>query len=216
MSPETENLFKLVSAECRGMDVRTAVEAVLVAGADPHAVDENGETPFNHAARDNAPQSGRLMTLHWLQQALAGTGRKGLNDPSGAHRSTLAQYMAKWILADEISAWLQQATAQGLIVDQPNASGWTPLIAAAAMGRTGTVGALLPYYSREALCVQTTAEYIGVYNGCAVVYRVGLNALEVAQERIFQDDGASEALGIALWECADMIAAAIAASKKQA
>lgn len=216
MKAESEKLFKLVAEECRGRDVTADVLAALAAGADPHEADANGETPFNYAARDNAPLTGRLLTLHWLGEALDGKGAKGLNDLSGAHQSTLAQYMAKWLADDEIAGWLQQATAKGLVVDRPNASGWTPLIAAAAMGRKGTVSALLPYYSRAALCCQTTEEYVGVYNGCAVVYRVGLNALEVAQERIFQDDGASEVLGVALWECADLIAAAIAAGKKQA
>jgi len=216
MNAETETLFKLVAEECRGGDVAAAVLAALASGADPHASDAAGDTPFNHAARGNAPVTGRLLTLHWLREALDGKGAKGLNDLSGAHQSSLAQYMAKWLSDDEMAEWLQRATAQGLIVDRPNASGWTPLIAAAAMGRAGTVNALLPYYTRAALCCQTTEEYVGVYNGCAVVYRRGLNALEVAQERIFQDDGASEALGVALWECADLIAAAIAAGKKQA
>ncbi len=216
MTDEPVKLFKYIAAEGKGKGDADDVRAALAAGVDPHAPDAGGETAFNHAARVNAPVAGRLLTLHWLQQALDGKGAMGLNDLSGAHQSTLAQYMAKWLADDEIAAWLQKATAQGLIVDKPNASGWTPLIAAAAMGRIGTVSALLPYYGREALCHQTTEEYVGVYNGCAVVYRVGLNALEVAQERIFQDDGASEALGIALWECADIIAAAITASKKQA
>lgn len=216
MNDATAELFNLVADECKGMDVSAAVQAALEAGADPHAPDAAGETPFNHAARDNAPVTGRLLTLHWLQQALAGTGSKGLNDLSGSHQSTLAQYMAKWLLDDEMDMWLQRATAKGLIVDRPNGAGWTPLIAAAAMGRVAAVRALLPYYTRPALCSQTTTEYVGVYNGCAVTYRVGLNAAEVAQERIFQDEGASEELGAALWTCAEMIVAAIAAGKKQA
>lgn len=209
-------LYRLAKAELGGADVTADMLSALAEGANPHHIDPEGETAFNRAARTNAPVTGRLLTLHWLQQALGGTGSHGLNDPSGAHHSTLAQYMAKWLTDDEIAGWLEKAVAKGLQVDQPNASGWTPLIAAAAMGRVGTVRALIPYYSRDALCVQTTEEYVGVYNGCGVTYRVGLNALEVAQERIFQDDGASEALGIALWECADMIAAALETSKKSA
>ena len=216
MTPETQKLFQAVKQECKGKDVAADVSAALAAGADPHAPDDAGETSFNHAARDNAPVTGRLLTLHWLQQALQGAGEKGLNDLSGAHQSTLAQYMAKWLEDDEMAAWFEKGIAKGLVVDQPNGAGWTPLIAAAAMGRVAAVTALVPHYSRDRLCVQTTQEYVGVYNGCAVVYRTGLNAPEVAQERIFQDDGASEALGVALWECADILAAAIAGSKQQA
>lgn len=216
MTPETQKLFDCVKKESKGKDVAADVAAALAAGADPHAPDGTGDTAFNHAARDNAPVTGRLLTLHWLQQALDGTGAKGLNDLSGSHQSPLAQYMAKWLSDDEIAAGFEKGVAKGLIVDKPNASGWTPMTAAAAMGRVAAVNALLPYYDRDALCVQTTMEYVGVYNGCAVVYRIGLNAPEVAQERIFQDDGASEALGVALWECADILAAAIAGGKKQA
>lgn len=216
MTPETQKLFQCVKQECKGKDVAADVTAALAAGANPHEADSAGETSFNHAARDNAPVTGRLLTLHWLQQALDGAGEKGLNDPSGAHQSTLAQYMAKWLKDDEIAGWFEKGIAKGLVVDKPNGAGWTPLTAAAAMGRVAAVSALVPHYTRETLCTQTTEEYVGVYNGCAVIYRVGLNAPEVAQERIFQDDGASEELGVALWECADILAAAIAGSKKQA
>lgn len=206
-------LHTLATAETAGRDVAADVVAALAAGADPHLAKDLGETAFNVAAA-NAPVTGRLLTLHWLEQALSGTGSKGLNDISGSHGSTLAQYMAKWLLDDELDGWLEKGRAQGLAVDTPNTAGWTPLTAAAAMGRLATVAALLPYYSRDALCVQTVQPYTAVYNGHTVRYKSGLNALEIAQERMFQDEGASEELGTALWECADMIAAALATKKE--
>jgi len=206
-------LHTLAAAEAAGRDVADDVRAALAAGIDPHLTRDLGETAFNVAAA-NSPVTGRLLTLHWLQQALDGQGSKGLNDISGSHGSTLAQYMAKWLLDEEIGRWLEKGRAQGLIVDAPNTAGWTPLTAAAAMGRLATVAALLPYYSREALCVQTVQPYTAVYRGHTVRYKSGLNALEIAQERMFQDEGASEELGTALWECADMIAAALAAKKE--
>lgn len=210
-------LHNAVLEEVRGhADVAAArVQDLLAAGADPHAADSNGETPFNVAAA-NAPVCGRLMTLYWLEQAMAGKGGKGLNDRSGAHGSTLAQYMAKWLADDEIVAAFARAAAAGMQVDTPNKSGWTPLMAAAAMGRLPAVEALLPLYSHAALCTQARENYTADYGGEGriVTYRGALNAAEIAQERIFQDEGADEALGEALWACIETIAAAIAAKGK--
>lgn len=204
-------LHNAVLNEIRGKGDPSQVQALLAAGADPHAVDSNGETPFNVAAA-NAPVSGRIMTLYWLQQALAGNGQKSLNDRSGAHGSTLAQYMAKWLQDDEIVDAFARAAAAGMRVDTPNKSGWTPLMAAAAMGRTAAVSALLPHYSHAALCVQASEDYTADYGGEGriVTYRAALNAAEIAQERLFQDEGADEALGEALWACVETIVAAIA------
>lgn len=202
-------LHNAVLDEVRGQDTAQRVQDLLDAGADPHALDSNGETPFNLAAA-NAPVAGGILTRHWFRQAMAGTGMKGLNDRSGSHGSTLAQYMAKWTPDADIAAHLREGIAQGLIVDAPNSAGWTPLTAAAAMGRIVAVKAFLEHYSRAAVCLQTTEDYTAVYNGCPVFYRAGLNAPEVAQERVFQDEGLEETLGEALWECVDILAAAIA------
>jgi len=210
-TPDHFALHNAVLDEIRGRPDPARIEALLAAGADPHAPDSNGETPFNVAAA-SAPVSGRILTLHWLHQALDGAGAKGLNDRSGAHESTLAQYMAKWLLDDEIEVVFSRAAAAGLLVDTPNKSGWTPLMAAAAMGRTAAVRALLPLYSHAALCAQATEEYTADYGGegRTVVYAAALNAAELAQERLFQDEGADEDLGAALWACVELIAAAIA------
>jgi ankyrin repeat protein len=204
-------LHNAVLDEIRGAADMARLEALLAAGADLHAYDSNGETPFNVAAA-NAPVSGRVMTLFWLQQALEGAGQKGLNDSSGAHESTLAQYMAKWLHDGEIADYFARAVSAGMRVDAPNKSGWTPLMAAAAMGRVVAVKALLPHYSHAALCTQASEEYTANYGGDGriVTYRALLNAAELAQERLFQDEGVDEALGEALWSCVEIIIAAIA------
>jgi ankyrin repeat protein len=206
-----EELRVAARAEAGGRVNAAAVSELLAAGADPHAPDATGETAFNYAAA-NAPVAGRLMTLFWLENALAGRGI-GLNDVSGSHRSTLAQYIAKWLHDDEIGDALARGAAAGLRVDVPNGAGWTPLTAAAAMGRVAAVRALLPYYGRDALCHQVSAEYRAVYNGHEIVYAKGLNAAEIAETRMLQDEDADEETGSALWECADLIVAAIRASK---
>lgn len=204
-------LHNAVLDEIRGVPNGARIQGLLASGADPHATDSNGETPFNIAAA-NGPVSGRVMTMHWLAQALDGQGSKGLNDPSGAHGSTLAQYMAKWLYDDEVADAFAQAKKAGMKIDTPNKSGWTPLMAAAAMGRVAVVKALLPHYSHAALCQQATEDYTADYGGeeRTVTYAAALNAAEIAQERIFQDAGADEKLGADLWACIELIAADIA------
>lgn len=210
MKKNTNPLFGMI-LQGYGQTMREDVMTALSNGADPHEEDMEGHTPFNLAASHHNDIAGRLMTLHWLQQALAGKGPKGLNDASGSHGSTLAQYMAKWLHDDEFEAHIALAMEKGLKIDIPNNAGWTPLIAAAAMGRLGIVKLLTRLYNREALCLQTTHVYQALYHDVPVNYRKGLNAVEVAQERIFQDDMASEELGQALWLCMEVVAEAIAA-----
>lgn len=196
--------------EAKGIDVAARVRALLDEGADPHSTDAAGDTAFNAAAA-NSPVTGRLMTKHWLEQALAGKGAYGLNDHSGSHGSTLAQYMAKWLTDDELTGDFARAIANGLKVDVANKSGWTPLMAAAAMGRVRAVEALLPHYCHAALCAQAAEDYTAVYSGHAVTYPRGANAVEIAQARVFQDEGIDEKMGEDLWECMDLIAGAIKA-----
>ena len=205
-------LHNAVLDELRGDANGARIQGLLAAGADPHAADSNGDTPFNVAAA-NAPVAGRVMTLHWLTQAMAGTGSKGLNDRSGAHGSTLAQYVAKWLYDDEVMDAFANAAKAGMKIDTPNKSGWTPLMAAAAMGRVAVVKALLPLYEHAAVCQQATEDYTADYGGeeRTVTYPAALNAAEIAQERIFQDEGADEKLGTDLWACIELIAADIAA-----
>jgi len=186
-------LHYAAAAEASGKDIEDIVSLLLQSGADPHQADVKGDTPFNIAA-PSSPVSGRLMTLHWLGEALAGRGAKGLNDRSGSHGSTLAQYMAKWCRDDEVEALLKEAVAAGLKPDLPNAAGWTPVTAAAAMGRAAVVEAFAWHYDYAALLVRTAEEYIASYKGCRVVYAAGLTAAEVAYARLTQDDGLSPEL----------------------
>jgi ankyrin repeat protein len=192
--------------EASGEDVAEDVLRLLASGADPHRVDDTGQTAFNVAA-SNSPVTGRLLTLHWLEQALTGRGR-GLNDVSGAHGSTLAQYIAKWLNDDEIEAALARAVAAGMKPDVPNKSGWTPLTAAAAMGRVKAVKAFMSFYTQDALQIKTTEVYAAKYNGVSVVYADGLTADQVASARLQQDTGAGVALKSGLSACVDLISRA--------
>ena len=186
--------------EEQGHDVTADVLLLLSQGPDPHVLNAEGETAFNIAA-SNAPITGRLLTLAWLDEALKGKGTKGLNDASGAHGSTLAQYMAKWLSDDEVEHCLAKAVAAGMKPDVPNKSGWTPLIAAAAMGRVKAVQAFLKFYSRDAVQIRTTEKYETRYEGVLVIYAAGLTAAEVARARLDQDTGVSQQLKKDLQMC---------------
>lgn len=194
------DLHDLARAESYGEDVAAKVARLLKEGADPHQPDADGNTAFNIAAA-NSPVTGRLMTNHWLKLALAGQGTKGLNDPSGSHGSTLAQYIAKWSADDEIEEQIDAAVALGMIIDMPNKSGWTPLMAAAAMGRVKAVEVFAGHYPRESLRLKTTEAYEASYGGYKVVYVAGLTAAELAATRLAQDKGLSEEMKKALAEC---------------
>lgn len=134
------------------------------------------------------------MTNHWLDLALEGRGPKRLNDRSGSHGSTLAQYMAKWSGDEEIEEQLKRAVAAGMKPDVANASGWTPLTAAAAMGRWKAVQAFIWHYTHDAVYIRTTEEYATSYNGHKVVYPANITAAETAFARLQQDKGAGPAL----------------------
>lgn len=193
-------LHHAASAEARGHDVAAFVAALLGAGADPHRPDHRGETPFNVAA-PASPVAGRLMTAHWFAQAVAGRGPKGLNDPSGSHGSTLAQYIAKWSNDMEIRDQIAKGVAKGMVIDRPNASGWTPLTAAAAMGRLAAVRALAAHYSPAAKAVRTTEEYVADYRGQKVAYAAGLTAAGVARARLEQDRALTPGLRADFEQC---------------
>ncbi len=178
-------LHYAAAAESAGVDVEDIVSMLLQAGADPHQGDLKGDTPFNIAA-PASPVSGRLMTIHWLEMALAGKG-KGLNDRSGSHGSTLAQYMAKWSRDDEIESQLREAVAAGLQVDVPNAAGWTPVTAAAAMGRAAVIEAFIWHYGYDGIIQRTTEAYTASYGTSKVTYAAGHTAAEVGYARLAQD-----------------------------
>lgn len=197
-------LHHAAAAEAAGKDVADTVSMLLQAGADPHQADAKGDTPFNVAAA-NSPVAGRLMTLHWLEQALEGKGAKKLNDRSGSHGSTLAQYMAKWLDDGEIEGRLRAAVERGMKPDVPNASGWTPLSAAAAMGRTEAVRAFVWHYTHAAVYAKTTESYSTAYNGHQVTYPAGITAAEMAHARLAQDKGAPPRLQDALAACIGII-----------
>jgi lysyl-tRNA synthetase class 2 len=185
-------LHYAAAAEAQGIDVTDVVEQLLEAGADPHQPDSEGNTAFNVAA-PASPVAGRLMTLHWL----AG-GTKGLNDRSGSHGSTLAQYIAKWLNDDEIKAAVK---TRGLKIDLANGSGWTPLSAAAAMGRVKAVEVFAKLYSREARAVTTTEPYSA--NG--VTYKAGLDAAGIAKARLEQDRNLAPEMKNNLRKCIDIL-----------
>ena len=179
-------LHHAAAAEAAGVDVEDTVSMLLQAGANPHLGDTRGDTPFNIAA-PASPIAGRLMTLHWLEHALNGQGSMKLNDRSGSHGSTLSQYMAKWLRVDEIDSHLRAAVAAGLQVDVPNAAGWTPVTAAAAMGRAAVVEAFIWHYGYDGIIRRTTESYTAQYGSARVTYAAGLTAAEVAYARLAQD-----------------------------
>lgn len=184
-------LHQAALEEAQGRDVAAIVAQLLQAGADPHREDAAGETPFNIAA-PASPVTGRLMTLHWLESALSGQGSKRLNDLSGSHGSTLAQYMAKWLNDEEIDGCIESGIRAGLKVDVPNKSGWTPLAAAAAMGRISAVGALLRHYTKESVLLKTVESYSADYgSGRRVVYPAGMTSAQISHARLEQDKGLS-------------------------
>lgn len=190
--------------EAEGRDITGVVERLLNMGANPHQTDLKGDTPFNIAA-PASPHTGRLMTNHWFAQAIAGKGPKGLNDPSGSHASTLAQYIAKWSADDEIEDQIKQGVAHGMVIDRANASGWTPLTAAAAMGRDRAVAAFARHYSPAAVGLKTTEAYIADYRGQSVVYPAGITATEVASARLAQDKALSNDLRTGLSRCIEIL-----------
>jgi len=179
-------LHYAAAAEAQGHDIEDTVHLLLQAGADVHTADVQGDTPFNIAA-PASPVCGRLMTEHWLGLALNGQGTKGLNDRSGSHQSTLAQYMAKWSRDEDIEAQLKYAIEAGMKPDVMNGAGWTPLTAAAAMGRAAIVEAFSWHYDYAAIAARTTEEYAAQYGPARVVYAAGLDAAGVAHARFTQD-----------------------------
>jgi ankyrin repeat protein len=197
-------LHHAAAAEDGGQDVEDIVHLLLDAGADVHQPDAAGDTPFNIAAA-NAPVCGRLMTGHWLSAALDGRGAKGLNDTSGSHGSTLAQYMAKWTADDEIEEQLKQAVAAGMKPDVQNKSGWTPLMAACAMGRDAAVEAFLWHYRFNDVFLETREDYAAVYHGRRVTYAAGLSAPELAFTRLRQDKAAPPELAAGLCRCIALV-----------
>jgi lysyl-tRNA synthetase class 2 len=190
-------LHYAAAAEAQGIDVAEVVTMLLAAGADPHQADANGDTPFNIAA-PASPVAGRLMTNYWL----SGKSLRRLNDRSGSHGSTLAQYIAKWSHDNEIE---KQLKTKGLKIDVLNSSGWTPLSAAAAMGRVKAVEVFAKLYGPAALKAETTEVYKTSYNGSVVTYDVGLDALGIAKARLAQDKGLSAEMKKNLNRCIEIL-----------
>jgi len=190
-------LHYAASAEAKGIDVADVVEMLLEGGVDPHKEDFNGDTAYNIAA-PSSPVTGRLITNYWL----SGRTTKDLNDRSGSHGSTLAQYIAKWSRDEEIEEHLK---TKRLSIDIANAAGWTPLSAAAAMGRVKAVEAFVKLYSLEARKVQTTEAYTTSYNGHSVTYGLTLDAAGIAKARLKQDKGLSDELRASLQRCVEIL-----------
>jgi hypothetical protein len=197
-------LHLVAAAEAYGLDIEELPELLLEAGADPHqrvpGPRRRAETPFNIAA-PNSPKTGFAMTRHWFGQALQGLGSKGLNDISGSHGSSLAQYIAKWFPDEEIEGEIKRGVAAGMRVDIPNYSGWTPLSAAAATGRLKAVQVLLSYYSGKALAIRSTEVYTATYGGRHVTYPKHATAFDLIQARLDQDPGMKQEMRTALRRC---------------
>ncbi len=183
-------LHWLAEAEAKGSIAPDRLEKLttilLNYGANPHQGENaggiTGDTPFNIAA-PSSPVTGRLMTNQWLAQALQGQGPKGLTDRSGSHGSTLAQYIAKWSNESEINDQLEKAQAAGMNLAVQNNDGWTPLHAAAAMGRAHAVEAFSRLYTVEQRNLPTLNPYSAPYG---VNFPAGATAIALAQARINQ------------------------------
>lgn len=157
---------------------------LLAENADIHALDKNGETPFNIAA-PASPIIGRLMTNFWL----SGKSSKALDEKSGSHNSSLSQYIAKWSNAQEIDAQLDFLLAKNINIATQNASGWTPLHAACAMvSRAHAVRAFAARYSKLQLNLKTTESYQTKYNESPeiIFYDKNLTAIELVKSRLSQ------------------------------
>lgn len=169
-------------------EIETLVTKLLEAGADIHQANQKGETAFNIAAA-SSPVIGRLMTNHWLDLALKNLGTKKINEQSGSHNSTLAQYIAKWSNEDEIEKQLDDGIKKGMKIFVQNSSGWTPLHAACAMvGRLHAVRAFSTRYDDSQIELTTTEAYKTKYFESAesIFYDAGLSASDIAQARLSQ------------------------------
>lgn len=168
-------------------EIEVLVTKLLEDGADIHQTDKNGDTAFNVAA-PASPIIGRLLTNHWLELALKNLGTKKINEKSGSHNSTLAQYIAKWSNKDEIEKQLDCAIRKGMNIATQNSSGWTPLHASCAMvGRLHAVKAFAKRYNESQKKLRTFEAYETKYfeSPEIIFYDKNLTALEIAKTRIF-------------------------------
>lgn len=168
------------------------VERILSWGGNSHLGDEEngerGDTPFNIAA-PSSPIIGRLMTNHWLNLALSRKGKMDLNALTGSKFSTLSQYLAKWSTAAEIDNQIARGVRNGMMISIQNSAGWTPHMAAAAMGNIASFRAFFNRYNEEEKKFKTKDTYIAKYSKSAdpVEYPKGLDALGIVKNRLDQD-----------------------------
>lgn len=168
-------------------EIATQTAALLNSGIDVHQLDENGETAFNIAA-PASPVIGRLLTNRWLDLSLKNLGSKKINEVSGSHNSTLAQYIAKWSNADEIEQQLDAAIKAGMNIAVQNSSGWTPLHASCAMiSRLHAVKAFSNRYSVLQRNLKTLESYSTKYfeSPETIIYAENLTASDIAKARLF-------------------------------
>lgn len=165
-------------------EIEKLARDLFAQNADIHAIDKNGETPFNIAA-PASPIIGRLMTNFWISQKSS----KALDETSGSHNSTLAQYIAKWSNAKEIDAQLDFLLLKNINIAVQNASGWTPLHAACAMtSRTHAVSAFSARYASAQLNLKTSESYQTHYNESPeiIFYDKNLTAAQTTESRLAQ------------------------------
>lgn len=165
-------------------EIEKLTRDLFTQNADIHAIDKNGETPFNIAA-PASPIIGRLMTNFWLSEKSS----KALDETSGSHNSTLAQYIAKWSNAKEIDAQLDFLLSKNINITTQNGSGWTPLHAACAMlSRTHAVSAFSARYTNAQLNLKTSESYQTRYNESPeiIFYDKNLTAAQITESRLAQ------------------------------
>jgi len=165
-------------------EIKQLTEILLAENADIHALDKNGDTPFNIAA-PASPIIGRLMTNFWLSEKSS----KGLDEKSGSHNSTLSQYIAKWSNAEEIENQLDYLLKKNINIATQNASGWTPLHAACAMTfRTHAVRAFSLRYNAKELNLRTLESYQTRYAQSPeiIFYDINLTAADITKSRLAQ------------------------------
>ncbi len=174
------------------------IKICLDSGFSPHKINNSNKTPFNEAAT-NSPKSGRLMTLHWFNEAMDNK-KPDLNEGSGYYRTPIAQYMAKWCSLPEIQHMMSRAKTLGKEVDffVHGDTNWTPLHGASVMiGREKVVEFLADMYLKnnpKFLLIETSknpfeTDYIHDEKPYHVSYETGCTADKLPKIRVGQDTG---------------------------
>ncbi|QQG35381.1 MAG: ankyrin repeat domain-containing protein [Micavibrio aeruginosavorus] len=185
---------------CAAMRDWVAVShCLLVLGANPYGVDEEGRTAFNHAASNGLKALAVLTQAAFVDTQKARKRRRwigyGLNTPSGVYGSTLITYAAKVCDVATVRAMI----AAGADIRIVNGSGWSLLHCAAVMpGRADVIKSLLRAFEEQGygylISVRTTRIYETSYGAHKVTYTEGLSAAGLCRARLEQDPASPEDL----------------------